>query len=492
MIGEPSRFAFELREAEPHPDVRGLGWAGLVLWIGGERAWSGPDDGFINWTWIDSVEHLAESWGPLLCEEVPPFGLVADGPEYLREHRFLKGVSGRSPLEVEEAVHAYQQRHDLAAGLKGVSLEPVWLLREGKLVRVRWKGRDHRMPFEEIVSILEEFVSAVLVNVGDKPAARAKYALERWNSRAPAQDRLLSLRTTLSPARLRELTPADMPLEEFWGKAAIDEDPPMMAAARLSQPLSDLTQKELLKQVYGMGHTETPELDALSAAAAPVEESTRGLRPWAQGYTIALWLRKTLGREEGPIDPEELLASWKVEVGELPPMESQLDAIACWGVGKGPTILVNPAGLHANSPGGRRSTLAHEIAHLLVDRAKSLPAIDVVGGGTPLFLEQRARAFAAEFLLPREDAASAVARAGSLASAATAILAKYGVSNEVLGWQLLNGAAFRLLTLKEQRTAQQWTRPAKRTTSRRSKAGKKGRMGQAIPKRPARAGRPRA
>ena len=89
--------------------------------------------------------------------------------------------------------------------------------------------------------------------------------------------------------------------------------------------------------------------------------------------------------------------------------------------------------------GRRRATLAHEICHLLVDSASSLPLVEVLGGRTAKHVEQRARAFAAELLLPREVAGQEFSHyEGDEARVARLLRARFGVSSELLAWQAKN------------------------------------------------------
>src|ERR1019366_3575730 len=54
---------------------------------------------------------------------------------------------------------------------------------------------------------------------------------------------------------------------------------------------------------------------------------------------------------------------------------------------------------------GARVTLAHELCHLLLDGRHALSAIEVLKARMPAGVEQRAKSFAGEFLLPSHVAA---------------------------------------------------------------------------------------
>jgi hypothetical protein len=184
MIGDPNHLAFEITWPAQEPvAVQGLGWGDLVVWFSGCALWAaGTQAQPVAWTWIDLVEHLARAWGPLLYEELYPYGLVAIGPEALRTRTLLTSVTGKTANEVEDAVHAFQQRHDLAAGLKGLALPPIWLVREGALMRIRAEGQDLWRPCNEVLTTLTRFVEEVRTRTGTQ-GARAKNAFERWDAR---------------------------------------------------------------------------------------------------------------------------------------------------------------------------------------------------------------------------------------------------------------------------------------------------------------------
>jgi Zn-dependent peptidase ImmA (M78 family) len=160
--------------------------------------------------------------------------------------------------------------------------------------------------------------------------------------------------------------------------------------------------------------------------------------PFEQGYRVAMWLRERLSISRAPIDPTALLADWGVGLAheELP--TRLIDAVACWGPVHGPEVIVNSTGRHSSGLAGRRATLAHEIAHLLIDRHKFLPLAEVLGGRMPRATEARARAFAAELLLPRSVAGEALAISKDPESDVRRLCRRYSVSREIVAWQARN------------------------------------------------------
>lgn len=138
------------------------------------------------------------------------------------------------------------------------------------------------------------------------------------------------------------------------------------------------------------------------------------------------------------VDPDELLESWGVVVHDLDLGTPTVDAVAVWGPTRGPAVLVNPGGRHSQVIPGRRSTLAHEIAHLLIDRRGGLPLAEVLGGRVSRAVEARARAFAAELLLPRHVAGAALSATEDPGTALNRLCDDFGVSAELAAWQARN------------------------------------------------------
>jgi Zn-dependent peptidase ImmA (M78 family) len=453
LIGDTSGLAFEFRWPALVPDdVEGLGWGQLTLWFAGTRAWSKDKDGpGIAWTWVDLLEHLARAWPFLLYEEVPPFALMTKGPELLRKLGLMKAAAAAAQLdlvEVEDAIHAYQHRHDLAAGLKGVFVPSVWIIPEGRFTRIRHNGVDLWLKREALSELLTEVGEAIGERLAQGAHPRSLRALDWWKARHPDDRKVIRLRTGLA---------GDLEAWEAktghtqWGDARAEVESPLMAAARLSAGLSDASRAQILKVVLSTPAASTPVLDDLSRAAKPVVDALASLKPYEQGHALAIWLRGQLGLEHGPVDPAGLLDAWNVQVTDLPDLESDFDAVAVWGDKHGPAVFVNPEGRYSGSTGGRRATLAHEVLHLLVDRGRHLPIAEVFGGTTPVHLEQRARAFAAEFLAPRDAVASIVASSSSFNKAFSEVQKRFRVSAELAGWQVRNGSGWALLDPSEKK-----------------------------------------
>ena len=226
--------------------------------------------------------------------------------------------------------------------------------------------------------------------------------------------------------------------ERDWTTLRSDE---LLAAARLVGPQPPATLRPILEAVRGVHLSDGSGLDRASENALAVIGDIQDEPPFAEGYELAGWLRSEpeVVRRGGRVDPDEILESWGVPLIDIGLGLGDIDAIGCWGPRHGPAVLLNSDARHAGHSGRRRATLAHEICHLLVDRASSLPLVEVLGGRTAKHVEQRARAFAAELLLPREIAGRVFSDfEGEEARAARSLRSRFGVSSELLAWQAKN------------------------------------------------------
>ena len=142
------------------------------------------------------------------------------------------------------------------------------------------------------------------------------------------------------------------------------------------------------------------------------------------------------------MDPEELLKRLGVPVREIDIQDDLLDALACWGRRHGPVVVLNKAGRHARVFLGRNVTLAHALCHLLIDREGALPLVEVLNGRVPGRVEARARAFAAELLLPRKRAEEMSRASADIMSAVDELKSAYGVSYEIAIRQIDNALPF--------------------------------------------------
>ena len=400
-------------------------------------------------------EFLAVAWPYLQEEEAWPieFRSRFEAPRHLGELRGRAKLRWRGLAEAQADLEEAQLNdfllvHDLGEALKGAFPPSLLLLRDGLRMRVATVAREWLLDFDETMGTLETLADRILARTERLDDARSTLARNRWQTREDLDGRRRLEVATGLPSSL---------LEAIWPYPLDAADPvpySLKAAARMiGSTLEGATFQRILADIGAIPDGASPELAEPRALAAAVMRDHQDDVPYLQGYCLAQALREHLGQEDGRTDPEGLLRGWGVDLCDQDLGSERLDAIAVWGQAHRPTVFVNTRGLRSKLPTGRRTTCAHEICHLLVDTEGALPAVEVLGGCMAPDLEQRANAFAAEFLLPRAAAGRAAdselahvhttdARRRAIKDAIERLYQDYGVSFETAAWQIKNSGRF--------------------------------------------------
>jgi hypothetical protein len=345
-------------------------------------------------------------------------------------------------LDEEQEVYAFEETHDLARGLQGCFLPSVWMVREGGVFTLESErsGLD-RLPAANVMDALERLGDHIAERIAALVDERSRIASDQWQARERTDRwKLAQIATGLPEGQLRSFvggTPLDSALDLVPSQPfEITEMIGILAATRGALPAERL--REIVARVRNCSRRGTQRLDALAAEVDRMNGEWASLRPYQQGHRLANWLRSQsdVVAASGRVDPEALLSQWNVTTEDANFGDPSFDAVACWGPRYGPIILVNQHEKHIEVSGARRATLAHEICHLLVDRQGALPLAEVLRGNVPRFAEQRANAFAAEFLLPRLDTQSFVEQHSDLNVAVRELTKRFGVSDELCAWQV--------------------------------------------------------
>jgi IrrE N-terminal-like domain len=455
-----------------------LCWASLTLQVRGQILWQ-----ITAWPLVDMLHGLARIWPWLMLEEGYPIDI---SPEHIgkmmnaAEHRWADLPAHQAEAE-EDALFDFRQRHDLSLLLRGLNVAPLCLLLEGKNCQIWSPALTSTVDLRhvEVMASLEQLGNALAKHIASQRERadchpRAITALDRWHQREANTYRLyLPIVTGFSHAEieaLQKIAGTESPvMREFLESrsAAANEDTLAQAnelqmAARMSREVLDTkAQCVLLQKIQALPLFNTAQLDQLCQKRPPLDES---LAPYEQGYQLANWVRKHQGcNSDAPFHPDHLLQQLDLAPQTID-LDGPVDAVAVWGPRHGPAILLNQNTLsRASSTNGRRTTLAHEICHLLVDRENALPVAEVLGGQVARRAEQRANAFAAELLLPRSVAASVCREHSSLLEAAEYLNTHFMVSREVVTHQILNSETGMSLSQAERRALDQWRNPQRHT-----------------------------
>ncbi|MGH8196731.1 MAG: ImmA/IrrE family metallo-endopeptidase, partial [Steroidobacteraceae bacterium] len=291
---------------------------------------------------------------------------------------------------------------------------------------------------------------------------RAQLAVDAWRNREPTMEAALEI--ALGSDQMA-LVPRDRTVASFF-EVQMDGryESPLLIAARMSAAVPlEYRRKilELIREVPAIGIS--PRLESVSLEAQKALP-TYSQPPYKQGELLAQWARKRFDvPAHAKADPEKILEGLGVDMELHHFGVEMIDAVGCWSQSHGPAVLVNLDGMHAQAPQGRRATLAHELAHVLIDRHGSLPAAEVLGDDAPRYPEQRAGAFAAEFLLPKNVAAERIRDSTDVEDAILRLRNAFDVSRELAAWQVINGPAFHTLGHSDQQLLRRWTTQARYT-----------------------------
>jgi Zn-dependent peptidase ImmA (M78 family) len=416
----------------------------LTISVGGEAIW-GTEDG--NWPWIDLLDWLVRSWVWLRGEDGLPGAVRSDAPSLGSLLASLESATPSEPLPSPSRASMdfwnFQETHDLSRALAGAEAPAILVWREGLMAHVMTAQNRYSTSWSDI--------SSSLIEIGDTIArrlehfevsdARARYLIRGWSSR----DHKPTSRW-LAMAR-RSSSPSVAPLPDSWNDVDLGEieRSPILAAARMTSRFPVALADAILEKINNLSYRETPIAD-IAAEVTKQANLGQSNRPFEQAHAFALAFRDHVGlAHDAPFGPEAWLSTVGVQVTDVHLGERTVEAVAAWGPQNGPAILINRDGTASSGVRGRNASLVHEIGHLMMDRTSSLPAAEVLGGGVvnPA-IEQRARAFAAEVLLPRAIAGSqfsSIAEEHRARKAVNSLEARYAVSGEIVAWQARNSGA---------------------------------------------------
>lgn len=440
-VGTPGllEFAVEWGPDEGDSGEQRSRGAGALMVLG--RPVFGAQSAPLDWTWIELLEFLAEAWRFLDWEEVYPSGLNPTSPCRLeqdlataREH-----LPPAAAAQLHDEVCSFLDHHDLGRALHGVTATPARLLRAGSTMQVAVDRTTRTVGYAEIMGSISAIGDTIAARVSRGTDARARVAADQWQTRSDTTEEFrLRFGAALTPSQwvgVRDFLPRS---ESAW------RDDELFAAARTSgERLDGDGLHALLERLSQVRGRPTDELARLRRAVADV-----GLvgRPHEQGYSLATALRAALRmrpQAQQRIDIEAVVSACGIVVGDIALQTSSLDAVAVFG-SRGPVVLVNSNGRHAQGARGRRATLAHELCHVLVDASGALPLAEALGGRVPRSVEQRANAFAAELLAPQGELVMATRTHRPRGRAewvqlVNSLVRAYDASREIVCWQLTNG-----------------------------------------------------
>jgi hypothetical protein len=427
---------------------------GTVVWPA-----LGEEDATLEIQIDDLLGYLTDFWKPLMLRQVYPIDVNPLRPSDLRrkaEERWAELPPAIVRVE-EVAVDNFEEAHDLArcfAGLFG--LPPFWILRSGPSVILETSGALWTAPFEDVRGAFSALGDQISERLASADKGRWGNAIEAWTNRDDADKAGLLAWSVGLDRSLAKVLIDEGALEapRDFDDAANDNDE-LRIAARMAGALPPDQIREIIALARQFEKRDTDLLRRLARdCAAHVAGFERAL-PFEQGELAADFAREWLEIRSGEAVPVfEIANRLGVDVRHRSAEPPTLDGLAIWGARHGPGVFLNEAStriLHRDeedvlgSPGAR-VTLAHELCHLLLDGRHALSAVEVLKARMPVGVEQRAKSFAGEFLLPSRTAAQFWleanrpqdrARIGSLVEQ---LAETFEVTWSVAAWKLDHGA----------------------------------------------------
>lgn len=429
-------------------------WGMFSLWVDGVNLCAHDEEAEriegVHWYLLPLLEWLVASWDPLLHEERLPTPSMPDAPSAA----IGLGVSMRSPdpdWNAAEILHAWRVRHSWRTCAEGGLFPDIWMRRwrdqlevalgteaePGQPGHFKFSGPDvYRVDalkaaealYEGVADLAEELLRRCPSSTRLKGLVDAVHALKDGTARY--ETRLAWLSGAQGPSsdfsNLVKQVESVFSDEERGDLLQLavgrpEEHQVLLAGARVallfgsSSPTINTADVVALSRIVlasGKQHEAfaAPPLNWLGVSGSAGQQGS------ALGED-AYWLLAA-GRtdSEGWVDLAPLLESLKVSLSNVKLSDRGVRAVSVIANGRGACIAVNEAYKHGTKLAVLRFTLAHELAHLLLDRERGVDLAVTSGDWAPQSIEQRANAFAAAFLMPSTLVLSALKDVGGESS----------------------------------------------------------------------------
>lgn len=489
LAGDTASFALELNllDNDGHDEAVDAddraSWGSFAIWVQGRNLCAHTEEGetleAAHWYLLPFLEWMAENWDPLLHEE--RLLRSRTGPDAASSMR----ASEQATLASETAQWSWMERwqgwwarHNLREASAGGLFPDLYIRRWGDEIEFSLGGEPAPGAPGHFAFLVQEgrffarseTVAAVLHRV-------ARAAVDELRARRPASVRLqqlASLYDVLTDAAARQrrrlawLSGSGEDQERFerlWKDVdqALDdhelstaERDDLTGSREADLVVAEAPQLALLFGSYSphisqndvMALLELARLNQggpqIRDAAIPLLTSLddlAGLSPGEQGSLLGDELYESLGLEGPPVDVAGVLSALQVATTDVALEDSSVRGVSLLSGAASAVAAVNRAFRHGTSEPVVRFTLAHELAHLLLDRGRARRLAVASGPWAPRDVEQRANAFAAALLMPSKLLLPAVASLAEAPEALTSIVGlvrAFGVSASSLADRLYN------------------------------------------------------
>jgi hypothetical protein len=401
---------------------------------------------------VDLAYWLASSWEDLIFRLTVPSAIVARAVTPARRWSLSSSLSGQ-----DKGMYEWAKSHALEFAATDYVLPNIVFRRRDDFMEVSWDPRP--APASGSTTIFNVKPGSTIIQIGE--FVRMARDVLAWVAERcigiKDDERVVKIRSvldqdprTVGTLALRrwfdDYKPQSIPISDTdlvsFGTTGTAESPAIMFLRSAAGVISAREAGKILRLLPTGAPMESAAKE-LHALAAGLDAHIDPEAPWDSGLQLARIVRSRLeATSDARIDIEAILRRMYIGVKSHAFLQNSIEG-ACFMTMTGAAMaFYNPGGRLARTLVGRRTTLSHELCHLLFDAPHdALGQLDLrvgsVGAGSSL-IEMRANAFAAELLLPRE-AVMGVSSSGRLSMAAVSELAKrFHVSLAVVQHQAEN------------------------------------------------------
>lgn len=454
LAGDTSNFAIELSfaaDAESHyydADER-ESWGSLVLWINGKNVTEHIEQGeplrAAHWYLLPTLEWFVSNWDSLFHEERLPLnnaGTDAAGAMTRLLVQPLRLV--RPDLNEFQRLEEWQSwwaRHNILDSVAGGIFPDLYIRRWGDLAEIsvgstvapgtpshfRYQNMDlvGHAPVEFVATSVYDVITRAIDEL-----RRRRPDSQRIQDLSRAADALMDGESQRHSRRLAYLSGANPDSEEslerfrnLWHQVDEilgDDLEPSAREMAVGRPHGGLV-LETAPQVALLFGSYSPQisdddvqvlitsLHAVLCRSGPTDlpniklPELPTLPPGPEGSQLGEAAYRELADPTATyVDIEEILERLNITYSIDGLSDSSTRAVSLLSEHHGIHIVINGNYLRGTVERVLRFTLAHELGHILFDRARSRRLAVVSGPWAPQAIEKRANAFAAAFLMPEE------------------------------------------------------------------------------------------
>lgn len=464
QIGNRESFAIEIDWLPRPPEIsdfcEAVTWAKIWIYAGGQvltanRQDDGTNREWIHWHGVSIAEWILENWNQILYYSKPPF--PCDAPDAVRLMATIRTQIGRLPEDAAERLSEKKQiwwkHHSLRAGAQGGALPEVLFWSQGNEVSIAWspefeayakanaafipRSGQVRVSIKQLEDVFRRFLDVVRDRLYGEPenfrANKYEDGLNRLHSPRARLSELVdylglsigsfakvvgvsvrSLSQMEADGDLSDLIPKvkkklGVPEEFFSPKFegsivdAMHQHVPLLALFRSVAPeVGDRGVAELYKTWARAQISKQPDQELLNLKAAVVIAAEDSAATDFQlgrdrAHRVLEFLKTDLTK---PIDIERIIKDLRIQKFQCELVDPLIDAASIWARSGSPLIALNRTSFKAGRPWATRTTLAHELCHILFDTDEARQLGIASGPWAPPRLERIANAFAVVFLLP--------------------------------------------------------------------------------------------